>query len=341
MLSAWPHLGMDTMALVKDQFALPEPLLPPGVKNFLESFKFGRLGVRAGRKFVQILRTSRDPMQRKLWIGRFGLPLRNAVLLNRPLPVSFHGIPVLLAPHGEVAGDVWAGVRRERQDVSFLLGMLQPGMIVFDVGANAGLFAISAAKKIGAEGVYAFEPCSSTCGLLKRNLLLNQLADVHVEQIALGESVGEGVLQIHSPRIDSRNTLGQANRPGGKVIRHEDVRITTVDVFMKDHNIPRVDVMKVDIEGAELSALCGTRDLLARPDAPLILCENSGFLTRGFSYHPVEILWFLESCGYSLFVLNGETGEISNLKPDYQYNSMVIAVKPGHASFEDLRARLQ
>lgn len=329
------------MALVKDQFALPEPLLTPGVKNFLESFKLGRFGVRAGRKFVQILRTSRDPIQRKLWIGRFGLPLRNALLLNRPLPVSFHGIPILLAPHGKVAGNVWAGVRRERQDVSFLLGVLQTGMIVFDVGANAGLFAIGAAKKIGGEGVYAFEPCSSTSGLLKRNLLLNRLADVHVERIALGESVGEGVLQIHTRGNDRRNTLGQANRPGGKAIRHENVRITSVDDFMKAHGIPRVDVMKVDIAGAELLALRGARDLLVRPDAPLILYESSGFLTRGFSYHSVEILWFLESCGYSLFLLNGETGEVSNLKPDYQYDSMVIAVKPGHAAFEDLRARLK
>lgn len=329
------------MALVKDQFALPEPLLPTGVRNFLESFKFGRYAIRAGRKFVQILRTSRDPIQRKLWIGRFGLPLRNAVLLNRPLTVSLHGNPVLLAPHGEIAGDVWAGVRRERQDVAFLLSVLRPGMIVFDVGANAGLFAISAAKKVGGKGVYAFEPCSSTCGLLKRNLLLNRLADVHLERIALGESVGEGLLQIHARGNDCRNTLSQANRPGCKVIRHEDLRISTVDVFVKDHGIPRVDVMKVDVEGAGLMMLRGARDLLARLDAPLILCEASAFLTRGFSYHPVEILWFLESCGYSLFLLNRETGEISNLKPDYPYDSMVIAIKSGHAAFEDLRARLQ
>jgi hypothetical protein len=135
--------------------------------------------------------------------------------------------------------------------------------------------------------------------------------------------------------------LGQATHPDSQVIGQEDVHITTVDVFMKDHNIPRVDVLKVDIEGAELMLFRGARDLLERADAPLILYKGFGFLTRGFSYHPVEILWFLESCGYTLFVQNSDTGEISELKPDYQYDSTVVGVKPGHAGFADLRARLK
>jgi FkbM family methyltransferase len=331
---------METMALVKDQYAVPDPLLPSGLKNSLEDFRFGRWGLRAGRRLMRSLRKLRDPAQRKIWISQFGLPLRNALLLNRPLTVSFDGIPVALAPQGATAGDIWTGLRCERQEVSFILSALKPGMIFFDVGANAGLFAISAAKKIGGNGVFAFEPCSSTCELLKRNLQLNSLAGVNVIQSALGESVGGGVLQINVRGRDGLNTLGRATHPDSKVVGQENVPITMLDVFMQEHNVPRVDVMKVDIEGAELMMFRGARDLLARADAPLILYEGFGALTRGFGYHPVEILWFLESCGYSLFVLNSESGEISELKPDYQYDSMVIAVKPGHAAFEDLRARL-
>jgi FkbM family methyltransferase len=214
-------------------------------------------------------------------------------------------------------------------------------MIFFDVGANAGLFAISAAKKIGGKSVFAFEPCSSTSELLRRNLKLNHLDDVNVVQMALGDSVGEGVLQINADGKDGLNTLGQATHPSSKVVGQEGVRISTVDVLMREQNIPRVDVMKVDIEGAELMMFRGARDLLERADAPVILYEGFGFLTRGFSYHPVEILWFLESCGYSLFLLDSETGEISELKADYQYDSMVIAAKPEQRAYENLRARLK
>jgi FkbM family methyltransferase len=329
---------MQTMALANEERMAPDHLVPPAVKDFLESFPIGRWGIRAGRKTIGILHKLRDPDQRKLWISRFSLPLRNALLLNRPLTVSFNGIPVFLEPRGAVAGNIWAGLGGERQEVSFLLNVLEPGMIFFDVGSNAGLFAISAAKKMGGKGVFAFEPCSSTCELLKRNLRLNRVADVNVVQMALGDSVREGVLQVNAPGKDGLNTLGQATHPDSKVVGQEEVHITTVDVFMKDHNVPRVDVLKVDIEGAELMLFRGARDLLERADAPLILFEGFGFLTRGFSYHPVEILWFLESCGYTLFVLSSETGEISELKPDYQYDSMVIGVKPGHAGFAEVRA---
>jgi FkbM family methyltransferase len=330
---------METMALAKEDQMPPEHLVPPAIKNFLESFPFGRWGIRGGRQIVRLLRKLRDPGQRKLWMSRFSLPLRNAVLLNRPLAVSFNGISVFLEPRGSIAGDIWAGLRCEKHEVSFILSALEPGMIFFDVGANVGLFAISAAKKIGGKGVFAFEPCLSTCELLDRNLQLNRLADVNVARIALGEAVGEGVLQINARGKDGLNTLGQATHPDSKVVGREEVRITTVDIFMRDHNVPRVDVMKVDIEGAELMMFRGARELLERADAPLILYEGFGSLTRGFGYHPVEILWFLESCGYSLFVLNSETGEVSELKPDYQYNSMVIGAKPGHVRFADWRAR--
>ena len=329
------------MALAKDQYAVPDPLLPPGVKNFLEGFKFGRLGIRLGRTLREFLRKFGDPIQHKIWIRQFGLPLRNAILLNRPLTVSFGEISVFLAPRGSTAGDTWAGLRCEQHEVSFVLGVLEPGMIFFDVGANAGLFAISAAKKIGGKGVFAFEPCSSTFELLKRNLLLNRLSDVNSVQMALGDSIGEGVLQINARGRDGLNTLGEPSHPSSVVVGQEEVRVTTLDVFMEAQNIPRVDVMKVDIAGAELKLFCGARNLLERADAPLILYEGYGFLTRGFGYHPVEILWFLESCGYNLFSLDSGTGEILELRPDYQYDSMVIAAKPGHPAYANLRARLK
>jgi FkbM family methyltransferase len=330
---------METMALSKEQYAPPEPLLPPAFKSFLEGFKFGRLGLRAGRKIVRTIQALR--IQRVLWMRQFGLPLRNAMLLNRPLTVSFEGIPVRLVPQGHIASLFWTGLRFERHEVAFILSVLQPGMIFFDVGANAGMFTITAAKKIGGKGVFAFEPCSSTCDLLKRNLELNRVADVNVVQKALGDSVGEAVLQVNARGKDGLNTLGQATHPESNVVGQEGVRITTADVFIRDRNSPRVDVMKVDIEGAELMLFRGGRDLFQRADAPLILYEGFGTLTRGFGYHPVEILWFLESCGYSLFVLNSETGEISELKPDYQYDSMVIAVKPGHPAYMQLRGVAQ
>lgn len=329
------------IAYAREQETVPESILSPGVKNLLENSRFGRWGLGLGRAIRRSLRKLQDPVQHKIWVRQFVLPLRNVFLWNRPLRLSFGEIPVLLTPCGSTAGDIWAGLRLEQSEVSFVLEILEPGMTFFDVGANAGLFAVSAAKKIGGRGVFAFEPCSSTCEILQRNLRLNGADDVHVEQVALGEFTGEATLQVNARGKDGLNTLGQASHPSSQVIGQEHVRITTLDTFMKEHNVPRVDAMKADIEGAELMLFRGAKELLQRRDAPIILYEGFGFLTRGFGYHPVEILWFLESCGYTLFVLNSETGEISELKPDYQYDSMVIAAKPGHPSYTRVRAGLK
>jgi FkbM family methyltransferase len=332
---------MRTVALGGGGYTTPDPILSPGVRNFLEGSKFGRLGLQAGRKARQLLRRLRDPVQHKVWIRQFALPLRNAILLNRPLEISIDGILVYLAPRGGVAGDISTGLRGEQRDLSFFLNVLDPTMIFFDIGANAGLFAIAAAKKVGGMEIFAFEPCSWTCRLLKRNLLLNRLADINVIQTALGDSVGEGVLQINARGRDGLNTLGQSTHPDRHVVGQEKVRVTTLDVFINEHKVPRVDVIKVDVQGAELMVFRGAQNLLERADAPIILFEGYGYNTRRFGYHPVEILWFLESCGYTLFSFHGETGEISELKPEYQYNSMVIAAKPGHLAYAKLQAGLK
>ncbi len=324
------------MAVARAQQTLPDPILDPGVKNFLESFLLGRWGIRAGRQARQWLRALRDPVQHKIWLRQWILPLRNLAVWNRPIPLSIDGISVRMVPRGETAGDIWAGLRCETHEISFILNVVEPAMTFFDVGANAGLFAMAAAKKIGAKNIFAFEPCSATCDLLRQNLRLNHLEDVSVTQAAVGESVSEGVLQVNARGRDALNTLGQPVHPSSVVVGQEKVRITTIDAFMAEHQIPRVDVMKVDIEGAELMLFRGARELLRREDAPLIIYEGFGFLTRGFGYHPVEILWLLESFGFTLLLLDGDTGKISALDASYQYDSMVIAVKPGHSAYQRL-----
>jgi hypothetical protein len=301
------------MALVKEQYAALDPLLSPGAKNFLESFAPGRWGLRAGRAARRLLRNARDPIQKKTWMGQFAFPLRNALLWNRPITIPLGDVSVQMVPEGSTARDTWTGLRCERQEISFLMTVLEPGMIFFDVGAEAGLFAISAAKKIGGSGVFAFEPQPAARVILERNVALNRVAGVQIVQTALGD-----------PAFDE-----------------EKIPFTALDAFMKECGAQRVDVIRAGIEGAELMLFRGAKDLLRRPDGPIVLYEVSGSATQRFGYHPVEILWFLESCGYALFSLNRDSGEIAELKPDYGYDSMVIGAKPTHAAYAKLQARLQ
>jgi len=86
----------------------------------------------------------------------------------------------------------------------------------------------------------------------------------------------------------------------------------------------------VDTEGAELLIFQGGRGLLTRENAPLILYEGYSWNTKGFGYHPVEIMWLLQDYGYSLFVLDSQTGKIAPRQPAHGYDAMVVAAKSRH-----------
>ena len=94
------------------------------------------------------------------------------------------------------------------------------------------------------------------------------------------------------------------------MVGREAVQTITLDDFVARENISRVDVMKVDVEGAELLVFRGGRKLFEGPDAPLILYEGYSWCTSGFHYHPVELMWQLEELGYELFILDPKSGGV-------------------------------
>lgn len=316
------------MACAKEQCATPDPLLSPGAKSVLEGFSLGRGLLQAGGFARRLIRNLSDPVRQKVWMGRFLFSSRNVVLRGRPITIPLGEISIRLVPEGATARDSWAGIRHDGHEVSLILSMLEPGMTFLDVGASEGLFTIAAATKVGTAGVFAFEPSPSAYGILNRNLQLNGLSGIHVAQVALGEPTSGSIFQDNARCGEGAGTSGS-------------VRRTTIDDFLGERKIPNVGVMRSNIGGAELILFRGARHLLRRTDAPTLFLEAVQSRTRRFGYHPVEILWLLGSCGYSLFTLNSETGAISELRPDYQYNSMVIAAKPGHPSFTRLQARMQ
>jgi FkbM family methyltransferase len=264
-------------------------------------------------------------------------PVRNALTGHKPLSVRAGGQQFFLVAEGAVAADTWSQSRFERHELDFILKILQPGMTFFDVGANVGLYSLAAAKKVVHGKVFSFEPCQWTYQRLLRNVELNGLQNVSVIRTALGEFSGQAVLQINAPGKDGLNTLGGPRHPDSEITGQESVPISTLDGFLAQENVSRVDVMKVDVEGAELSLFRGAKNLLEQPASPLILYESDAMLTSGFAYHPVETMWLLERHGYSFFVIDSRTGQISIPPSGRAYDAMVIAIKPTHPAYVALK----
>ena len=244
-----------------------------------------------------------------------------------------------LIPKGQIAEEYWCGFRFENKELEFVLDLLKPDMTFFDIGANVGLYSIPCAMKVGRGKVYSFEPCSWTCELLKQNIALNRLENVVVTSGAVADYEGECCLQLNKNSKDGLNTMGQASHPDAEVIGRENAKVLTLDGFVDSRKIKRIDLMKVDVEGAELMVFTGAQRLLSSDDAPVVFYESFEWCTEGFAYHPVEIMWLLKECGYRLYVFDRQSGRAIERDPSHGYNAMMVAVKPEHPLYPEIQSR--
>lgn len=145
--------------------------------------------------------------------------------------------------------------------------VVKPGDIVLDLGANIGYFTILAAKLAGPTGkVFSFEPEPTNFWYLTKNIKLNHCINVFAFQKAVSDRVGQTQLFVCS--YDSgHHTINQYDgiesyRRGRRSMAHAiEIETLTVDEFLRD-KIDRVDIIKMDVEGAEALALLGMKDTL-------------------------------------------------------------------------------
>ena len=162
------------------------------------------------------------------------------------------------------------GVLQEAADFNVFCRMVRPGMIVVDVGANFGLYTVQAAQLLGGAGkVYAFEPVPSTVALLKLNVAENTLAEiVRLEPQCVGDTVGTCDLGLtEEPSFSGVSDTGRS-----PVVETIKVSCTTLDEYGPLKNTS-VDLMKIDVEGAELGVLKGAAALIDRSTKLVIQLE--------------------------------------------------------------------
>jgi FkbM family methyltransferase len=176
-----------------------------------------------------------------------------------------------------------------------LLPRLLPGAFFVDVGANIGLYTVAAGYAVGRSGhVLAVEPTPRTAEVLAQNVRLNGLMElgvVTIAQVAAGEAPGRARLATHI-EDSGHNSL----YPTGD--EDEDVE---VDVVPLDDLVPegsQVDVVKIDVEGAELAVLRGMRHMAAANPNIVVFAElaqehlaRAGTSVEGLLAGAIELGW--------------------------------------------------
>lgn len=191
-------------------------------------------------------------------------------------------------------------------DVTRLLSAtLQPGMVFFDVGANLGYYSLLGSKKVGKDGqVHSFEPAAAQFKHLKLNVSLNRAANVILNECALSDSRGETTLFLSEGWNQGTHSLARTNGQSSSCI----VSRISVDEYVAMTGVKRLDVMKVDVEGAELLVFKGAQNTLLELKPSLLIFEASEPYAQSFGYSTSDLKQFVSRQGYTLFRL-GESDE--------------------------------
>lgn len=216
--------------------------------------------------------------------------------LSRPL--RWRTLPIMSGParglkinlHGSAVQFATGAAERPMQEA--VVAELRPGATFYDIGANVGFVTLLAARLVGPTGrVVAFEPVPENVAAIRHNLALNGIDWAEVRQTAVADKPGSAKLILSDVSAFSR--LATVNVPTGARGQIE-VQVTTVDEFMASGQAPPPDLVKIDVEGAELEVIEGMRETLARHH-PAVLTEvhdcqsEYAALMAGLGYKPLNL----------------------------------------------------
>jgi FkbM family methyltransferase len=247
--------------------------------------------------------------------------VRRTVVCRR-LPRAHGGAPIYVTGS---AGLKYLGRRMDRIDpslCSLAAEFVQKRSVVWDVGANVGLFAFSAAHHAGPEGrVLAFEADAWLVQLLRRSASLQPASSAPVEVVPVAVA-GECDLRTFNLSSRSRATnalagYGAAGFGGaipGQIKEQQTVSAVSLDWCAKRRPLP--DLIKIDVEGAELEVLTGARYIL-EVKHPVIVCEVSSTNSPG-------VTALLRDMGYRMFNADAPTASRTEL-PAAPWSTLGIA----------------
>ncbi|WGV29221.1 FkbM family methyltransferase [Halotia branconii] len=222
--------------------------------------------------------------------------------------------------------------------MQMLSSILYPGIVIFDVGANIGLYSISLGKKLkqidGNSQIWAFEPVSSNFNRLANLVKVNQLTNiVYPVNTALGNQ--EETIQLCM--VDEKNNSSTGNAfllKESLINQHKPTcssPITKLDNLVEKYNISKCDIIKVDIEGAEMDFVLGGMNFLKK-SRPIIYGEFNPYWVKHFGYSFVDVAELIIPLKYKLYQQVGRRNfvEIKEIKADISDVLMVPTEKLPH-----------
>lgn len=247
------------------------------------------------------------------------------------------GLTVMIVPDDQLSRALFVSGLYEPSTAVLLQRLLAPGAIFLDVGAHAGIFTLLASRLVGDGGrVVSFEPSDRERARLEEHVAINELQNVTIVAAAVADREGEGTLQVATARYGGLNTLGHRFAyEGVDRVAVVSVPVITLDRFAAREHLDRVDVIKLDIEGAECAALRGAAALI-RACRPVLIIEvvSAALVANGSTREQLEQV--LRELGYDLFRIDEATADLVPLPGLAEIDEQNVVALPAGSGLRPL-----
>lgn len=271
--------------------------------------KVSELVIRAGKKYPRVTKSvvtlgakiwlkigPRSSIHNPHWLAK---NLVRNYFVRVPVKVSLaNGIQILVPWCDQVGEEIAGGGGYEPDTQALLQKLLKPGMTVFDIGAHAGIYSLHAARLVGDTGmVHSFEAEPVLADWIRRSARLNDITNIAVSATVLSDEVGE-VSFYHASDASVNSLVKPRAHYGFEVVTMPS---TTLSSYLEQHAIEHIDLIKIDVEGAELDVLGTIKPLLCADTRPVIIVE---FAESRASL--ADLADFLLNCGYALYKISAD-----------------------------------
>jgi len=155
-------------------------------------------------------------------------------------------------------------------------GFIKNDSVVIDAGANIGIFSLFVHYLNRNARIYSFEPAKNSFKVLKKNIISNNLENnIFVLNLGLGDKKGKAEMMVQDSSLGGGNVMLDSDLLKNKEFmynRKEFIEMTTIDNFVKDNSIKKVDFIKIDTEGYERQIIKGARKTI-KEFSPIIACS--------------------------------------------------------------------
>jgi len=225
-----------------------------------------------------------------------------------PLPQQIHGKLVWVHPRARFSLSTKTFFKGEPHVQTWLTEQLKPGHVFFDVGAHHGWVSMWTLPLVGKESaVYSFEPSPANLSILEWHRTVNNFSQWIVVPRAVSDvDAVQGQFFLVDSGDSPMNSL-TTGVPGtplmeGRDIRKISIQTITLDTLCREVGL-RPNLVKIDVEGAELLVLRGAGELLSESYPTIILAVHPFWLPTGQSSQ--QIVELLKGYGYTMFDSNG------------------------------------